>query len=194
MQKLIVFNHLSIDGYFVNKDSKMDWAHPGKDDEEWMTFTNENASNANNGEILLFGRVTFELMEMFWTTQIAFNQMPQVAEGMKGANKFVISHTRNESAWENTNFINGKLQEEIIKLKTESNNDIVVMGSGSIVYQLTELKLIDEYQFIMTPIILGGGRTLFNGLSFTQELELIRSRTFKNGNVLLCYKPKSLIS
>ena len=178
MQKLMVFNNISMDGYFVDKDNKMDWAHPGKNDDEWTAFTNENVSNTKNGGTLLFGRVTFELMEMFWPTQIAFSQMPQVAEGMKSANKIVFSRTRNESKWGNTRFINGNLQEEIIKLKTESNNGIVILGSGTLVCQLTELKLIDEYQFIMNPLILGGGRTLFNGLSSTQELE-----TYKIKNI-----------
>jgi dihydrofolate reductase len=192
MQKLIVFNNISLDGYFVDRDDKMDWAHPVNNDEEWNAFTNENANNAKNGGNLLFGRITFELMEMFWPTQMAIDQMPQIAEGMKRANKIVVSNTRNKSKWENTSFINGNLEEEVIKLKTESNKGIVVMGSGSIVYQLTESKLIDEYQFIICPIIIGGGRTLFNDLSYKQDLELINSRTFKNGNVLLCYKPNTL--
>ena len=74
-------------------------------------------------------------------------------------------------------------------MKAQSGKDMVILGSGSIVSQLAREGLIDEYQIVVNPLILGAGRTLFQGLERMQPLKLTSSRVFGNGNVLLCYQP-----
>jgi dihydrofolate reductase len=74
------------------------------------------------------------------------------------------------------------------KLKNESATDIVILGSGSIVAQLTEARLIDEYQLVIVPVVIGAGRTLFEGLTAKLDLKRTKTRTFQNGNVVLWYE------
>ncbi|MCB0266299.1 MAG: dihydrofolate reductase family protein, partial [Calditrichaeota bacterium] len=75
MQKLIVFNHITLDGYFTDVNGDMSWAH--KQDEEWNAFTRENAGS---GGTLIFGRKTYDLMNSFWPTPEAMQQMPDIAK------------------------------------------------------------------------------------------------------------------
>ena len=73
-------------------------------------------------------------------------------------------------------------------MKNEPGDDMVILGSGTIVSQLAQEGLIDEYQIVLNPIVLGAGRTMFEGVKEQQTVKLTKSRTFGNGNVLLCYK------
>jgi dihydrofolate reductase len=182
MSKLLVFNQVSLDGYFVDAHGDMSWAH--KQDPEWTTFASENASG---GGQLLFGRVTYEMMQSFWPTPQALKAAPIVAERMNSLPKVVFSKTLTQATWHNTRLIKGDIAAEVRKLKEEPGPGLAIMGSGSIVSQLTEARLIDEYQIVINPIVLGKGRTLFEGVKNQLALELTRTRTFKNGNVVLWY-------
>ena len=166
----------------------MSWAHrTNKDDAEWNTFVEENASG---GGVLVFGRVTYELMAGFWPTPFAIESMPVVAEGMNSMPKIVFSRTLNEASWNNTKLVKDDPATEIQKMKQEPGENMVIMGSGSIVSQLAEEEgLIDEYQIVVIPVVLGKGRTMFDGIKKKLDLKLIRSRVFYNENVLLCYEP-----
>lgn len=185
MRKLIVFNQISLDGYFVDAGGDMSWAKAGND-EEFNAFTRENA--AGGGE-LLFGRVTYELMASFWPTSQARAMMPTVAEQMNSLPKVVFSRTLDKASWKNTRLIRGNLVLEVQKLKTEPGNSIVIMGSGSIISQLASEGLIDEFQMVVIPIVLGSGRTIFEGIKATLPMKLTKSRIFHNGKVFLCYAP-----
>jgi dihydrofolate reductase len=184
MRKLTVFNNVSLDGYFVDQHGDMSWAH--NDDAEWRDFT---AENAGGGGQLVFGRVTYDLMASFWPTPAALAQMPAVAERMNALPKLVCSRTLETPAWNNTTVVKGDLAAEFSRLKGEPGPDMVIMGSGSIVAQLAQAGLIDEYQLIVHPLILGAGRTLFAGVSGRPALRRTGTRSFANGNVLLCYGP-----
>ncbi len=183
MRKLIVFNNISLDGYFTDANSDMSWAHENAD-EEWNKFTSENASG---GGVLLFGRKTYDLMVSFWPTKQAYDMMPQVAEGMNNLPKVVFSRTMDKAEWNNTKLVKGNIVEEVSGMKSEPGDDMVIMGSGTIVSQLTQERLIDEYQIIVHPLVLGSGRTLFQGVKQQVPLKRVNSRTFGNGNVLLTY-------
>lgn len=78
---------------------------------------------------------------------------------------------------------------EVRKLKQQSGQDLTILGSGSIVAQLAQAGLIDEYQVLLNPVVLGKGKTMFEGIKDRITLKLTKSRTFGNGNVLLCYVP-----
>lgn len=186
MRKLLVFNSVTIDGYFTDKNNDMSWAHR-QQDPEWDEFV---AGNAKSGGELLFGRVTYELMQSFWPTPVAAKQFPEVAEQMNNLPKVVFSRTLDNVSWQNTRLIKGNLPEEVRKLKQEDGEQMVIMGSGSIISQLALEAVIDEYQIVVNPIALGAGRTMFEGIKEKLNLKLANSRAFKNGNVLLSYEPQ----
>lgn len=188
MTKLAVFNSISLDGYFTGAHGDLSWAHNQKPDPEWDAYV---SGNAGGGGVLLFGRVTYDLMVQYWPTPLATQQNPAVAEGMNRHAKVVFSRTMQNAAWNNTRLVRGDLVEEIGKMKQAPENaeGMVILGSGSIVAQLAEAGLIDEFQLVMVPVILGGGRTLFEGTTRKLNLKLQQSRTFANGNVVSTYVP-----
>lgn len=188
MRKLIVFNHISLDGYFTDANGDMSFARNANPDTEWDAFV---ASNAGRGGTLVFGRITYELMASFWPTPMAAEQMPVIAERMNNLPKVVFSRTLDNASWKNTKLVKVDLVGEVKRLKHAPGEDMVIFGSGSIVSQLTRERLIDEYQFVVDPVVLGKGRTMFDGVEEKLSLKLVQSRAFKNGNVLLYYEPSS---
>lgn len=184
MRKLIVFNQVSLDGFIADANGDMSWAH--RDDAEWNKFV---ANNANGGGQLIMGRVTYDLMVRFWPTQQAMESQPVVAEGMNNLPKVVFSRTLDKASWHNTKLVRGDIATEIGKLKEEPGEDMIILGSGSIVSQLAQAGLIDEYQIVVNPIVLGRGKTMFEGIEEKLTLRLTKTRTFNNGNILLCYEP-----
>ena len=184
MRRLNVFNSVSVDGYFSDASGDMSWAH--KSDPEWNAFVGDNASG--NGELLL-GRVTYDMMASFWPTPAALETNRKVAEGINRLPKVVFSRTLDKATWNNTRLVKSNLVEEVRRMKQAPGGTIVVLGSGSIVAQLTQAGLVDEFQLALNPVVLGKGRTLFEGTEKHIGLKLTRSRVFKNGNVFLCYEP-----
>lgn len=184
MRRLIAFEQVSLDGYFVDANGDMSWAH--KQDPEWNEFA---ASNASGDGALLFGRVTYELMASFWPTPAAMERAPVVAEGMNNMPKVVFSRTLEKASWKNTTLLKGDIAAEVRKMKMEPGPDMAILGSGSIVSQLAQAGLIDEFQIVVNPIVLGKGRTLFEGVKEKIALKFIKTRAFGNGNVVLSYEP-----
>lgn len=188
MQKLIVFNHVSLDGYFVDANGDMSWAKADPDDTEWNAFV---AENAGGGGTLVFGRVTYDMMASFWPTPMAREMMPVVAERMNNLPKVVFSRTMAQAAWHNTKLVKGDIVAEVRRMKQTPGAGMVILGSGSIVAQLAQAGLIDEYQIVVNPIVIGNGRTMFAGVNTKMKLKLTNSRTFSNGKVLLGYELKA---
>jgi dihydrofolate reductase len=184
MRKLVVFNHVTLDGYFVDMNGDMSWAH--KNDAEWKTFAEGNAKGDGP---LLFGRITYELMASYWPTPLASKNDPVLAERMNNLPKVVFSRTLDKASWNNTKLVKGDMAAEIRKMKKEPGEGMAILGSGSIVSQLAQEGLIDEYQIVVNPIVLGKGRTLFDGLRKKLTLKLTKTRAFGNGNVFLRYEP-----
>jgi dihydrofolate reductase len=184
MPKLVAYNAVSLDGYFTDANGDMSWAH--KRDPEWQAFVSENASG---GGQLLFGRITYDLMASFWPTALAKQCNPIVVERMNSLPKFVFSRKLDEVTWNNTTLLKGDVTAEVHKLKQQPGANIVIMGSGSVVAQLADAGLIDEYQIVLNPVVVGNGRTLFEGVKKKLPMKLARSRTFGNGNVVLFYEP-----
>lgn len=184
MQQLTAFLTTSLDGYFADSAGDMSWAH--KSDAEWLEFV---SSNASQGGTLLFGRVTYELMIRYWPTPMAKQQNPVVAERMNGAPKIVFSRTLKEASWQNTKLFKSDLPGEIHKLKQQSGKGMCILGSGTIVTQLAEARLIDELQIVVSPILLGKGKTPFETLKQRLSLKLLKTRSFANGNVIHYYSP-----
>ena len=186
MRRLAVFNSVSLDGYFTDANGDMSWAHRGDSDPEWSEFV---AGNAKGGGELLFGRVTYDLMKSFWPTPAAMQTMPDVAEQMNNLPKVVFSKTLDKATWKNTKVVKGDLPTEVGKMKQAPGPGMVIMGSGSIISQLAPEGLIDEYQIVLVPVVLGKGRTMFDGIKDKLLLKPTKTRTFANGNIFMCYEP-----
>lgn len=186
MRKLIVFNHVSLDGNFTGANGDFRWAYQGNDDPEYQAFV---AANASGGGTLLFGRVTYELMASYWPTPAADQHDPVVAKGMNSMPKVVFSRTLTQAAWNNTRLIRSDIVTEIRKMKAEDGRGMAILGSGSVVAQLASENVIDEYQMMIDPVALGKGRSMFDGMRQPLNLKLTKTRTFGNGKVYVCYEP-----
>lgn len=182
MGKLGMFNFISLNGYYKGLDEDIRW-HKHERDE--TGFSEENLEKDN---ILLFGRVTYEMMYAFWPTSHAMELMPVVAEGMNKAEKIVFSRTMNKAEWNNTRVVHGNMAEEVRKMK-QGSKDMVILGSGSIVTQLADEGLIDEYQIMISPVVISDGVPIFKDIKHQLNLKLISTRTFKSGAVVLTYEP-----
>ena len=180
MRKLRVFESISVDGYFTDASGDTSWAHIDHEDPEFSQWV---AGNATSGSELLFGRRTYQMMEAFWPTPAAIAQMPAVAHGMNTARKYVVSRSLTPT-WNNAHLLAGELVEAVTELKAETAPDLTVLGSGSIAAQLGDAGLVDEYMFVIVPVALGAGRTVF---SSRRRLRLCAQRTFDSGNVVVTY-------
>jgi dihydrofolate reductase len=182
MRKLSVFNLVTLDGYFAGPRGDISWHNV---DAEFQELANKAS---NSGNTLVFGRKTYELMAAYWTSQEARANDPVVARGMNRSKKIVFSRSLKKVDWVNTRLVKTDMLEEVRKLKRTSGKDLTILGSGSIVAQLAEAGLIDEYQILLNPLVLGNGRSMFKGIKHPLAFKLISTRTFGNGNVLLVYK------
>ena len=182
MGKLIVFNLITLDGYFAGEGGDLSWHNV---DAEFQKVAEEKSNSENT---LLFGRVTYQLMAGFWPTSKAHRDDPIVAVGMNKAEKIVFSRTLDKADWNNTRLVKGDMLAEVRKMKQQSVKDLTVLGSGNIVSQLAQEGLIDEYQMLLNPVAIGKGKTMFEGIKEKISLKLTKTRTFGNGNVLLSYE------
>jgi dihydrofolate reductase len=183
MRKLFVFNLVTLDGYFEGPNRDISWHNVDAEFNEYAV------AMLNSADTLLFGRVTYDLMAGYWPTADAIKNDPIVAEKMNSLPKIVFSRTLEKTAWHNTRLVKGNVEEEIKKMKTQPGKDMALLGSGTIVTECAQSGLIDEYRIMVNPVVLGNGKPLFKGIRDRLNLELLTSRTFKSGNVLLCYQP-----
>jgi dihydrofolate reductase len=184
MRKVTVFNFVTLNGYYKGPNGDISW-HKDNDPEK-----NEYADEGlKSGSTLLFGRVTYEMMASFWPTPDAIKFAPVMAEGMNNADKIVFSRTLKKAGWNNTRILKDNIVEEVRKMKQVPGKDMTILGSGSIITQFAEEGLIDEYQFMVDPVVLGDGMPIFKNIRRQLELKLESTRTFKSGVVLLCYQP-----
>jgi dihydrofolate reductase len=185
MRKVIAFLHVSADGYFAGPGGDLSWARH-EQDTEYKAFADENA---RRDSVLLFGRVTYQMMAGWWPSPMALEREPVMAERMNATPKIVFSRTLDKASWNNTTLLKGDAVDEVRALKQEDGADLVILGSGTIVKTLAQAGLVDEFQLLITPVALGAGRTAFEGVPEKLELQLTSTRAFSNGKVLLGYKP-----
>ena len=143
-------------------------------------------------DLLVFGRKTYQLMVPFWP-EVAKNQSlspasNEFARTFVSVDKVVFSRTLERVEDRNTRIIRGNLHDEILKLKQEQGRNILV-GGVDIPSQLIELGLVDEYRFVVGPVVVGEGRRLLEGVSLPEKLQLrlVESKVFKSGSVALRY-------
>jgi len=183
MRKVILFNMVTLDGFFEGPNGEIDWHNA---DEEFNEFAVDQVKSADG---LIFGRVTYELMASYWPTPAAQADDPIVAEKMNTMPKIVFSRTLKTVEWNNTRLVKGDTVKEISELKQQPGKDLLIFGSADLASTLTNLGLIDEYRIMVNPVVLGKGKPLFKDIKGKLNLRLLRTRNFSNGNVLLYYEP-----
>lgn len=184
MRKVILFNTISLDGMFETTDHRLDWA---QQDSEITDYTvKDNQSSTPGG--FIFGRATYEMMASFWPTDTARQMNPTVAKRMNETSKYIFSRTLHQVNWENSILVKGDAAEELRKLKQLPGGDLLIFGSGKLTSTFIRSGLIDEFQMVISPIILGSGVPMFQKLTDPVRLNLIDTHSFHNGNVLLTYQ------
>lgn len=173
---------LSLDGYFEGPNKEIDWHNV---DAEFNDFAIEQLNNAS---ILVFGRITYELMANYWPTDNALKDDPIVADKMNSISKIVYSNTLHKVDWKNTKLIKDLSENEVKRLKQQYDNDIFIFGSANLASTFINLNLIDEYRLIINPILLGQGYPLFKPMTNRLKLKFQKVRVFKSGNILLYYE------
>jgi dihydrofolate reductase len=145
----------------------------------------------NSANMLVFGRMTYEMMVGFWPTEAGATDDPVVAEKMNTLPKIVFSQTLSHvewGKWENARLAKEGLRETIAALKQEPGKDLLVLGSGQIVSALTQAGLLDEYWLFVAPVVLGSGKPLFQGVHEGVTFKLINTQQLGSGVVLLRYQ------
>jgi len=185
MGKVIMFNFMTVDGFFEGKNKELNWFNLS---EEFHQFANEQLAAAGT---LLFGRITYQMMESHWTTATSEVNNLTTISLMNSISKIVFSKTMDKANWNNTKLINKDIEQEITKLKQQAGNDLMILGSANLTSTLRKMNLIDEYRIMVAPVILGKGSPLFKPEVGQLNLNLLKSRTFQSGNVLLYYGVKN---
>ena len=188
MGKVFLFMMVSLDGFFEGPNHEIDWHNV---DGEFNEFAIEQAKDVGT---ILFGRRTYELMASYWPTESAMKDDPVVAGMMNNTPKIVFSRTLAEAEWNNTRLVKGNVGEEVSKLKRMPGKDVAIFGSSDLAVSLAKDGLIDEFRIMVNPVVLGGGKRLFEGMEDKLSLKLVKTRTFKSGNVLLYYQPDKKVA
>ena len=172
----------------ITLDGCVDHTKQVADDETHEYFTDL----LREVDLGVFGRITYQLMVPFWP-EVARNQSMdkasnEFAKAFDSINKIVFSRSLESAEDKNTRIVRTNLRDEILKLKQEQGKSILV-GGVSIPSQLIELGLVDEYRFVVGPIVAGEGRRLLEGVSLQErlQLKLVESKIFESGCVALRY-------
>lgn len=196
MRKIIVFNRITVDGMYAGLHGEIDWFIPDPEiDQEVFT-----AQKIGTPDTVLFGRTTYEMFEAYWPKveagatdleyspegEEALKHERRIADMLSKMTKIVVSNQPRDFTWENSEPLQGELIDSIKQLKTSDGGDIIIFGSGTIVQQLQNAHLIDDYWLILTPAVLGSGKPLFADTE-RFNLELVDSKAFSSGNILLHY-------
>lgn len=182
MRKLIVWNLVTLDGFFEGqKKWEIDWHEYGWGDE----LEHLSIEQSRSADTLLFGRVTYQGMAAYWPSAKG-----EVADFMNTVPKVVFSRTLEKAEWNNTKLVRENAEQEVAKLKQQPGKNLFIFGSADLCSTLVGTTLIDEYRLGLTPIVLGAGSPLFKPSSSKMRLELLEARPLKSGCVILRYRPE----
>jgi dihydrofolate reductase len=175
---------MSIDGYNAGPNGDIGWfIHDPEVDRA--------AHELMNPDTILFGAATYQMFESYWPHVASDPHAPEGARKMANElnemTKVVFSTTMEEVTWVNSKLVKGSLIEEVRRLKEGQGADITIFGSGTVAQQLANEGLIDEYLLLLTPIVLGNGKRLFQDVS-RMKLELAETCSFDSGVVILHYR------
>ena len=190
MRKIIVTMWVTLDGFIAGPNGEMDWVGESYDE----AMGNYEYDLVSSADTLLLGRVTYQSFAGAWPYvpdkpgadpgEVAY------AHKVNAMRKIVFSKTLESVEWNNSRLVKEVIPEEIENLKQEPGRDMVIYGSASLVRTLTNLGLIDEYQLLVHPVVLGGGKPLFQDIKDTVKLKLVNTKTHPSGVVILSYQPR----
>lgn len=181
MKKLIVSEWMSLDGVFDADTMGTWWTPYNSHDRE--AYVQETIAMAGG---FVLGRTTYEMLAGYWSAKK--NNEDGVADKLNSAPKYVVSSTLKKGHWNNSTIIEANVVEAITELKQQPGKDLVVMGSATLVQSLMHKDLIDEYWFLVQPIIMGKGKRIFKDAAAPCQLEPVKTRTLSRGVVALCYQ------
>jgi dihydrofolate reductase len=188
MRKIISFMHISLDGFVTGPSDEMNWIIM---DEEIFQDAIELASTT---DAALYGRVTYQMMESYWPTVLAnpSSTKPELdhAHWVENINKIVFSQTLERAEWNNTRLIKKNIVEEIVKLKQQPGENMMIFGSPRLTHSFMHWDLIDEYRININPVVLSKGVPLFENINDKVNLKLLETKTFHSGVVGLRYEKK----
>ncbi|MBE3558931.1 MAG: dihydrofolate reductase [Ktedonobacteraceae bacterium] len=194
MRKIITTTWVTLDGYIAGPAGEMDWV--GETFDEAMGLYEGEV--VDGADTLLLGRVTYQSFAGSWPY---VPDKPDVSESEKAyarklnaMRKIVFSRTLESVEWNNSTLRKEVVPEEIKQLKQEPGRDILIYGSASIIQTLTNYGLIDEYQVLVHPLILGGGKPLFHHIQQPVKLKLVDTKRHPSGVVVLFYQPRESAS
>jgi dihydrofolate reductase len=188
MRTLASFIVTSLDGFYEGPNGEFDWPIV---DEEFNDFAVRQLDGAGT---LAFGRATYEHMAAYWPTELAKANDPGITARMNTKPKLVFSTKLEDASWSATTIVSGEAAEQAVAIKAEGAEELLVIGSAHLTAGLAEAGLLDELRIMVSPIVLGRGRSLFEDLEDRIRLTLLDVRPFDSGNVLLIYRPSPLAS
>jgi dihydrofolate reductase len=198
-RKIVAFERVSADGYFAGSDGNLNWVVP--DD----AIDQAGVEGMSHTDTMLFGRRTYDQFEGFWP-RVANDSgtapdphavgrkspaLGAMAKWINEGTKIVFSRTRHEVTWKNSRLVKELDPRAIEAMKNDSGNNMIVFGSGALASQLTQHGLIDEYHFIVSPVLLGSGKSLLSGVPKSAQLDLLEAKKYDSGNIVLRYALKA---
>jgi dihydrofolate reductase len=181
MRKLFLFMNVSLDGYVEAPGHDLSWA---KND-----FEAFSAERSRDVDAMLFGRRTYEMMKNFWPSPQAREVAPEVAQFMNERRKYVASRQPFDPGWGRVTMLSGDAVAAVKKLKEGPGGSIIMLGSNTLCASLMAAGLVDEFQVLVNPVVLGEGTSLVKGLPKKIDLDLTDIHRFDSGTVLLTYTP-----
>jgi dihydrofolate reductase len=185
MRKVIFSIPITLDGFIEGQNRELDWVIADNDLHDYYARLLKNAG------VILYGRVTYELMASYWP--IAGNDPNTTASMLNFANainplpKIVFSNTLQNVGW-NTSVWKVVIPEEINQMKSEPGGDIMLGGGAELAQTFIRNGLVDEIQLVIQPVAIGAGKALFQGIDGGMKLKYLRSQVFRSGAVALCYQ------
>ena len=181
MRKLIMWNFITLDGYF---EGDKNWDLSFHESIWGLELEKISIEQLKSADFLVFGRVTYEGMAAYWKTAEGEGEVTGL---MNNIPKLVFSRTLKSVDWNNTTLVKGDASAEISKLKTEGNKNIFVFGSANLSETFIKDNLFDEYRIGIAPVILGSGRPLFRKGISSKKMALVSTQQLSTGGVILKY-------
>ena len=188
MRKLVLFLHASLDSFVEGPNGNMDIG--------WVSYDADLEKHAkeilSTADTVIWGRGTYQMMYDYWPTVAedpsASQHERDHAEWIEKTAKVVFSTTLENVEWNNSKLVKDNIEEEIKNLKQQPGKDMVILGSPRFAHYLMQLDLIDEYKITVSPVLIGSGLPLFQGLKEKVNLKLIENKTFDSGAIGLVYQ------
>lgn len=185
MRKIILFMHMSLDGFVAGPKGEMNWITVNEDIFDYVGI------RISQGDMALYGRKTYQMMEHYWPTAAdkpnATKHDIEHSKWYSKVHKVVLSNTLNEADLINTTIIGNNFSEKIQEIKQQAGEDILLFGSPTATHALMQHDLIDGYWLFVNPVILGVGIPLFKNIKNSTKLKLLSTKQFACGVTELNY-------